>query len=96
MNPPSPNSWSKLARTVQRNRGEDRRSTEAPLGFATRVVAHWQDLQRSERFHFWGAWSLRAAFAAAVVCLLSALWQPSAEASTDLFADLPTLTIPTP
>ena len=98
MNPPSPNpnAWSTLARATLRARGEDPRSTEAPLGFATRVVAHWRDLQRSERFRFWDAWTWRAAFAAAVVCLLSALWQPSAEASSDPFVDLPTLSIPTP
>lgn len=94
---PSPNDlWSRLAAASQHLRATDARSTEAPFGFATRVVARWQDLQRSERFCFWGKWTLRASLAAAVVCLVSAISQPKAEAAPDPLGDLPTLTIPLP
>lgn len=91
-----PPTWSSLSTNANRVRQGDERSEEAPFGFATRVVAHWQDLQRSERFRFWGVWTYRSALASLILCALAGVWRPSAEASPDPLEDLPTLSIPTP
>ena len=88
--------WSLLAESARMVHPAETRSDEAPFGFATRVVSHWQDLQRSERFRFWGAWSFRAALAAAVLCAVCAIWQPAAEAAPEPWADLPTFALPLP
>ena len=96
MNTSQPDPWSRLTESARRARPSESRSDKAPFGFATRVVSRWQDLQRSERFRFWGAWSFRAALAAAVVCAISATWQPTAEAAPEPWADLPTLALPLP
>lgn len=96
MNTSPQDPWSLLAASACRVQPAESRSDEAPFGFATRIVSCWQDLQRSERFRFWGAWSFRAALAAVVLCAVSAIWQPTAEAAPEPWADLPTLALPLP
>lgn len=96
MKTPPQDLWPKLAAQALRDRPADARSCEAPFGFATRVVSRWQDLQRSERFRFWGVWTFRAALAAVVICAISAVWDPKAEAAPEPWSDLPTLTLPMP
>jgi hypothetical protein len=68
----------------------------APFGFATRVVAHYRALDRSQRFAFWRTWSVRAMFAALAVVAVLALSQRSQPAVASPGGSLPVPTIPIP
>ena len=62
-----PEPWARLARWFRRTLPEQ--DEEAPLGFATRVVAQYQELRRNEAFRAWERLSIRAAFGCATFAI---------------------------
>jgi hypothetical protein len=98
MNSSPEQTWSKIAASHGAMRKNVAGGDSAPFGFATRVVARWQELNRSEKFRFWRRWSLRAALAALAFFLASALLNPnpSALANEPAILEIPTVTLPTP
>ncbi|MBP7949760.1 MAG: hypothetical protein KA004_08905 [Verrucomicrobiales bacterium] len=83
MNSEPPTTWQKLGAARRRQVEQDRllRGDAAPFGFASRVVARWQDLVRSERMALWRRWSLRAVVCSLVLLILTVVWNRRSEAA---------------
>lgn len=98
MNSTPEQTWSKMAATHGAAKRDAAGSETAPFGFATRVVARWHDLNRSEKFRFLRRWSLRAALFAVAIFLASMLLNPSphAMAQQPPILEIPSVPLPTP
>lgn len=76
MNPDEPTKiesrlWKRLTAWFRQNTvGDD----SAPLGFATRVVARYQELRRNERFRAWERLSIRTAIGCAAFATIFGLF----------------------
>jgi len=75
--------WDQLTELFRQRR--DARDTNAPLGFATRVAARWQEMRQLERLRAWERISIRAAIGCALIAIaftaltVSDSWQESSQ-----------------
>lgn len=64
--------WDSILGGAAAARCGDQRDVGAPLGFSTRVVAKWREMNRDEKFRFWRRWSLASSIlTAGAACILT-------------------------
>jgi len=69
---------------------------DAPFGFATRVVARWQELRRNELVRAWERLSIRTALVCAACAVLFGLYSLiGSGAAEEELLEIPSLTIDT-
>lgn len=81
--------WARLTARFRRSQPTD---DSAPLGFATRVVARYQELRRNELFAAWERLSIRAAIGAVCVAALFvgyAQFNEASELEEEMLIELP-------
>lgn len=67
--------WQKLAAAARAAAAQAAPAADEtpPVGFATRVVAHWRAQQRERALNLWSRWSLATALGSAAACAVLAL-----------------------